>query len=249
MRAQLIFPLIKSLCEELGIGFIEEPSRGMYAALCFRNGRKFYIKDVNFNINSCAPSGVAKNKAAGSFFLAAHGYHVPEFTLVYHKARSQNILPQSTVEDGLQFARDIGFPVVLKPNNLSQGRMVFVAGNAEEYRFYAGEIAKASNSFQVQRYYAGKDYRVVVLGGEVISAYQRVAFHVVGDGVSPILALMRDKQQVFIGQGRDTVIDEADIRTLYKLKRQNLTLADVPAKGQTVFFTGRVQPVRRRGNG
>lgn len=236
MRKQLILPLIESLCSEIGIKIIIEPSRGMYGVLCFKSGKKFYVKDVNFNINHISSAGIAKNKAVSSFFLTEHGYKTPEFTMVSNKIPKHDSVFQNTLEAGLDFSRTVGFPVVLKPNNLSQGRLVFIANSEEEYRYYSKTILDTSDSFQVQRYYSGNDYRVVILNGEVLSAYQRKPFHVIGNGKSSIIDLIRDKQCLFQSIGRDTVIDESDIRIAHKLRRQNLSFEDVPQDGKVVFL-------------
>ena len=89
MRKQLIFPLLKEICEEEGIVFIEEPSRGMFGSLIFKNKRKFLVKDVNFNLNNVSSMRVAKNKALTSYFLEQFGYRTPEYTMVYSKTKCQ----------------------------------------------------------------------------------------------------------------------------------------------------------------
>ena len=46
----------------------------------------------------------------------------------------------------------------------------------------------------IEKYLPGRDYRVVVLDGEIISAYERISLSVVGDGKKSILSLLKQKQ-------------------------------------------------------
>ncbi len=106
--------------------------------------------------------------------------------------------------------------------------------NKRDYYRVARQIFRKSSVLIVQKFYEGRDYRVVVLDDEVISAYERIALSVVGDGQSSIKELLSRKQQQFIKNGRDTVIDVDDFRIKLKLRRQRLSLESVPRKGETV---------------
>jgi D-alanine-D-alanine ligase-like ATP-grasp enzyme len=88
----------------------------------------------------------------------------------------------------------------------------------------------------VQRFYGGRDYRIVVLDDEIISAYERIPLLVSGDGQSSIKELLNQKQQLFIKNGRDTVIDVDDFRIGLKLRRQKLSFESVPQKNETVYL-------------
>ena len=84
----------------------------------------------------------------------------------------------------------------------------------------------------VQRFYAGNDYRLVVLDNEVISAYQRTPLFVVGDGKANVRQLLKRKQKQFLNFGRDTEIDIDDFRIRLKLHRRRLTLESVLPVGE-----------------
>jgi len=86
----------------------------------------------------------------------------------------------------------------------------------------------------VQRQLFGKDYRIVVLDNEVISAYERVPLSVVGTGKASIRNLLGKKQEKFHRIRRDTVINVRDPRISAKLRRQRLTLESVVPKGTVV---------------
>lgn len=119
IRKQLIFPLLKEICSEQNIEFIEEPSRGMFGVMVFQNGRKFFVKDVNLNLNYTASMRITKNKAITSFFLSKFGYNIPEYTMVYSNEKCKKYNFVDTLEKGLNFAKNIGYPIILKPNDSS----------------------------------------------------------------------------------------------------------------------------------
>ena len=81
------------------------------------------------------------------------------------------------------------------------------------------EIFKGDRIAIVERYLPGHDYRIVVLDGEIISAYERFPLSVTGDGESSIIELMKQKQKRFIKSGRDTRINFNDPRIKIKLKK------------------------------
>jgi D-alanine-D-alanine ligase-like ATP-grasp enzyme len=86
----------------------------------------------------------------------------------------------------------------------------------------------------VQEVCTGHDYRVVVLDGKVISAYERVPLKVTGDGRNSIRQLLRKLHQEFCRTGRDTCIPMQDPRILQRLRRVGQNLSTVPMKGESV---------------
>lgn len=206
IRKQLIFPLLKEICQEQGIIFDEEPSRGMFGVMIFENGRKFFVKDVNLNLNYASSIRITKNKAITSFFLEKFGYSVPDYTLVYSEDKCKKYNLNDTFSKGIAYARKIGYPIILKLNDSSQGRGIYKIYNEKQLKDVSNIIFENYNTFQIQKYYDYNDYRVVVLGNEIISAYQRIPLYVIGDGISTIEQLIEMKQKQFIKNGRDTVI-------------------------------------------
>jgi D-alanine-D-alanine ligase-like ATP-grasp enzyme len=236
MRQQLVMPLLVSAAKKLNLEILVEPSRGMYGVLKFQNNRKYYLKDVNLNINSANSASLAKNKAATSFFLRVFGYNVPDFTIIRHEKHCLKQFVDDTCLSGYHYAQNIGFPVILKPNDMSQGRLIFKVHDEKEYFDAASEIVSQCNFGLVQKFYPGNDYRVVVLGDEILSVYRRVPFNVEGNGFSNITNLILRKQQLFSLSGRDTQISIGDTRISSKLRNQGLSLDSVPMPGEIVFL-------------
>ncbi|HYC34711.1 MAG TPA: ATP-grasp domain-containing protein, partial [Candidatus Paceibacterota bacterium] len=130
----------------------------------------------------------------------------------------------------------LGFPVVVKPNGGSQGKGVAVVRNKREFYRAMREVFRNDKIGIVQEKISGRDYRVVVLDDKIISAYERVALNVLGDGKSTILKLLKDKQREFIVTGRDTQIAITDPRIKEKLLRNKLSFKSIPKKGERVFL-------------
>jgi D-alanine-D-alanine ligase-like ATP-grasp enzyme len=229
-------PVFLSVAEKLGLKVLVEPTRGIYGAILFENGNKYYLKDINFNLNSTVSASLSKNKAATSYFLKEFGYNVPEFTMVYSDEKCTRIKSNDTISSGLEYAQKIGFPIILKPNNMSQGSYVFKAINENEYHIFISEILSHCDTAQIQKFYEGNDYRIVVLDKKILSAYQRVPFYVIGDGSLSILELIEKKQQAFIVFGRDTILTKNDIRSVYKLAQQGLSLGSAPLFGEKIYL-------------
>src|SRR4051812_31526453 len=170
----------------MGATLLLEPEYGFVGMITFANGRRTYFRDNKLNLNPIGSVRIAQDKGYTTYFLRHHGYEVPEELTFFSDAFCRVLSAPRRVADGLAFARQIGFPVYLKPNALSQGELVAKVNDTESFTSVANQILARSKIAIVQRAYAGRDYRVVVLDDEVISAYERVPLHVIGDGRSTI---------------------------------------------------------------
>lgn len=229
-------PVLTSAAKKLGLRLLVEPTRGMYAAILFDSGKKFYLKDINFNLNPASSASLARNKAATSWFLQQYGYHVPEFTMIFSAQKCKWMNSHDSAQAGYEYATTIGLPVILKPNAMSQGSFIFKVFNADEYFSAASEIFKHTHTAQVQKFYPGSDYRIVVLGNRILSAYQRIPLHIIGDGVSTLAELLDQKQKFFIEIGRDTKLNPTDVRIARILARTHLSLDSVPPAGDSIYL-------------
>lgn len=229
----------ESLCRiaaRIGATVFLEPDYGFVGEITFRNKKKVLFRDRNFNINPQGSSEISRDKGYADFFLKHYGYHTVEGQTFFSEKLNERLEIKRNIDDGFQYAKSLGVPVILKPNNFSQGTLVTKVYNKTQYYSVATKILKRTPVMLVQRYYAGFDYRIVVLDDEVISAYQRIPLFVIGDGRSNILRLAVQKQRHFKRTGRDTEIDLDDFRIKQKLRRQKLNLESVPAEGAQVFL-------------
>ena len=232
IRDQLIFPLIKEICLEENITFMEEPSRGMFGVMIFPNGKKYFVKDVNFNLNYVSSVRITRNKALTSYFLELFGYNVPKYTMVYSENKCRKYGLQDNLAKGKEFAKALGYPLILKINDSSKGQGIYKVYDEKELVEKAQDILLEVNTFQIQKYYDYNDYRIVVLGNKIISAYQRIPLYVIGDGVNSVKRLLEQKQESFIKAGRDTIINVYDKDIENNLVKLGYSLESVLDKGK-----------------
>ncbi|MBB2942940.1 cyanophycin synthetase [Actinoplanes lutulentus] len=143
-----------------------------------------------------------------------------------------------TQAEAVALFAELGAPVVLKPRRGRQGERVALNLNA------ADEVERAfaetnDRDVVVERQLSGRDYRVLVIGGEVVAAAERVAAHVVGDGRATVTELVTEANtdpRRGVGHSRELTRIELDETTERLLWRQGHTPGSVPAGGVTVWL-------------
>ncbi len=123
--------------------------------------------------------GLAKSKSRSLAMLRAQGLPTPE----HHRVDS--------AERALAAARALGMPVVVKPEDRDRGAGVTTAIDTEDEVRQAFDHARAESAIVlVERHLPGRDYRLAVIGGEMVWAIERVPASVLGDGVNSVRELM-----------------------------------------------------------
>ncbi|HEX7755816.1 MAG TPA: hypothetical protein VF421_10760 [Niabella sp.] len=234
MKRAFVTDRIVRLAKQMKAKVILEPDYGFVGHITFRNNKKTLFRDTSFNINPLGSVQIAKDKGYSAFFLKKFGYKVPDAVAIFSKKINANVKRKKNAEDGFLFAKSIGFPVIIKPNDKSKGEGVTKVYNKSEYAAICRKLLKTNNVVLIQEFCNGNDYRIVVLDGEIISAYQRLPLTVIGNGKSTILQLLMSLQKKFKKDGRDTVIDINDPRINLTLKRHKLTFNTILAKDKAV---------------
>ncbi|GAA3901281.1 cyanophycin synthetase [Actinoplanes auranticolor] len=142
-----------------------------------------------------------------------------------------------TVAEAVHLLDVLGAPVVVKPRQGRQGEHVELnlrtPGDVERaYTAAGGDVV-------VERQFAGRDYRVLVVAGEVVAVAERVAAHVVGDGESTVARLVaQTNADPRRGAGHAQVLTriQLDANALAALDRQGCTPDTVPAAGRQVWL-------------
>jgi cyanophycin synthetase len=142
-----------------------------------------------------------------------------------------------TAEEAVGLLGDLGAPVVVKPRHGRQGKHVELNlhSPADVERAYAA----AGGEVVVERQLTGRDYRVLIVAGEVVAAAERVAAHVVGDGENTIAELVaRTNADPRRGVGHARVLTRIalDDVALAVLERQGCAAETVPAAGRQVWL-------------
>ncbi|HYP60640.1 MAG TPA: cyanophycin synthetase [Thermomicrobiales bacterium] len=171
---------------------------------------------------------VAANKELTNRLLQEVGIPVPRGQVVRN------------VDDAVGAANRIGYPVVIKPLDGNHGRGVCInlADDDEVREFYhVAEGESRTGIVQVESYITGRDYRILVVNGQIVAVAERVPAHVVGDGIHTVEQLIditnSDPRR---GVGHEKILTRisVDSQTMETLERQSIALTDVPALDQVV---------------
>jgi D-alanine-D-alanine ligase-like ATP-grasp enzyme/acylphosphatase len=137
----------------------------------------------------------------------------------------------------LAFAARIGYPVVVKPAAGVRGiGVVTNISNEEELREAFDLYARnplGLDDLIVEQHVSGEDYRIVVVGDEVVSAIRREPASITGDGVHSVadLILFKNRIRTLNPHLRKRLI-QYDDAARQLLLRANLALLSVPSEGQ-----------------
>ena len=211
--------LIKKLAPKIGAKVVIEPEWGIAAQIIYKNGVVRSLRMYSLDLNHIASSDIACDKDYAKFFMQKRGYPVAEGQTVFSDSWAKAIKSNRTILYAPKYAKKLGYPLIVKPNSKSQGVDVFLVHNKVELISALRKVFKGDRVVIIERYLPGRDYRIVVLDKEIISAYERVALSVTGDGKSSILALLKQKQKIFIKGDRDTKINLKDERIKIKLHK------------------------------
>lgn len=224
--------LIQEVCEELHLWVWIEPDYWYVGYIEYPNGKKHLFKNTNFNVNPLGSVEICKDKEYSALFLEKFWYQVPKWEVFFGEIMNQRIEKKKTIDDGYRYALTIGFPLIIKPNNLSQGVWVFKLLDESDYIETAWYILERTQTFRIEKFYSGNDYRIVVFDNEIISAYQRIPLQITGDGQHTIWELLDIKQKIFSQNARDTIIDLDDPRITKSIRRASYSLDTILAKSQ-----------------
>ncbi len=202
---------------------------------CFGSGR--HSRWLESSYTDCTPvigTRIARDKVKTAVVLRQAGLPAPRHALA------------ASAEQAVQLARQLGYPVVVKPADRDQGLGV-AAGlrddNAVTRAFH--EASKHSANILVEKHFDGNDYRFTVFNGRVIKTVSRLPGGVTGDGLLSVASLIdvakQDDQRARRARVRGRDLLELDREALELLGEHGMSPQAVPAAGQYVRL-------RRRSN-
>ncbi|SFU52497.1 cyanophycin synthetase [Halomonas korlensis] len=137
----------------------------------------------------------------------------------------------ASLEEALDAANEIGYPVAVKPVIGNHGRGVSTNILDDQALREAFAIAAHRNpSVIVENYIKGEDHRLLVIDGKLVAAARRRPAHVIGDGVATLQALIdRENQDPRRGIGHENLLTriQIDEQSLRLIEQQHLTLDSV----------------------
>ena len=232
MKEPFVSRILAKLAKKAGVILNLEPRYGFVGQIVTQSGKKRYFRNTNFDLNPLGASEIAKDKDYANHFMKRMGYPTVSGETFYSDEWCDAVKSKRNIHAAYRYARRIGFPVIVKPNSRSQGVGVAKVFTKKEFYRAARFAFRKDNVILVQRVVSGKDYRIVVLDREIISAYERLPLTVTGDGRSTIRMLLTRKQREFVRAGRDTILRLDDFRITMKLGREHRSFSTVLKKGE-----------------
>lgn len=143
-------------------------------------------------------------------------------------------------KDLIDYAFNIGFPVVLKPTKGSLGRGVI--SNIKNENMLKEAIQHVCQKLNekdiiIEKHITGDDFRLYVVGNQVVGAVKRVPANVVGDGGSTIQELivnknLQRKKNPYLSKG----LIKIDEELLGYIQKEGYNLNSILNDGEKVFL-------------
>jgi cyanophycin synthetase len=133
----------------------------------------------------------------------------------------------SDAEDAVAAAEDLGWPVVVKPLDGNHGRGVATNLTTREQVLTAYQAAVGiGTAVVVEQYVRGDDYRMLVVGNQLVAAARREPAQVFGNGQSTVRQLVDEVNT-------DPLRSDGHATALSKLKLETNALAVLAEQGLT----------------
>lgn len=194
------------------------------------NTQDMLFRDMNGPLSSAANMNICDDKHVARSLLKENGLTVPESVYV-------RLTEKEKIE---AFAESIGFPVVIKPNNLARGEGVFThIDSIESLHDHLIKLSKLidneNEKILIEKQFIGDDFRFFVVEGEVFATTKRQRSNVTGDGKQTVLELIEEKNKLRL-QNRDlkNFLIPTDPSKLGRLFRQGKTLESVLDDGEYI---------------
>ncbi len=188
------------------------------------NSRLFDRSSVLFD--SAIGSRISHNKHLSTHIFRLAGLPAPKNILV------------NSIQQAIEAAINIGFPVVIKPCDSDRGEGVTVNINSIEMVTTAYQkAAKISKNILVEKSIPGICHRILITDDSSPYTYKRLPKLVTGDGINTIKELIKsadDAENIKITYKRRPFV--ADNLAIETLSAQGLHLDSIPETGKKVFL-------------
>jgi len=177
---------------------------------------------------SCMSVDIACDKELTNTILRTHGIPVPEGKVV------------TTVEEAIIQSEKLGLPVVVKPYNGNQGKGVSLNLSSKSEISKAFEIAKQYNDkILIEKFIDGRHYRIAMVGNKMIAASERIAAHIIGNGMNTIKELIdMENSNPLRGEGHQKPLTKIKIDDvmLLLIDKAKMDLNSIPQAGEIVYL-------------
>ncbi|KNY28719.1 cyanophycin synthetase [Pseudobacteroides cellulosolvens] len=180
------------------------------------------------SLSGCVAVDIVSDKHLTKKILTDYKIPVPYGEIVYSE------------EEAVKAAGSIGYPVVVKPYDGSQGRGVSTNLLCDkDVKLAYNEAIKHSKAVMVESYVEGKDYRILVVGDKVSAVSERKPPSVEGDGIHTISELVELKNQDPLrGNHHEKPLTRIrlDNVAMDLLRRNGYTTGYIPKKDEIIYL-------------
>lgn len=191
-----------------------------------RNQRR--VQAAMTDQTSCIGVDIACDKGLTKKLLHEGGVPVPQGFIV----RSE--------DEAVKAFLELGKPAVVKPYNGNQGKGVTLKLETEREVRSAFRVAETyGNQVLVEEFIEGRNFRILIMGGKMIAAAERVPAHVVGDGALTIAQLVDQvNSQPERGEDHEKALTKIKIDpvVMMTLTQKELTLDSVPSENEVIYL-------------
>jgi glutathione synthase/RimK-type ligase-like ATP-grasp enzyme len=182
-----------------------------------------------YPLNPHFAAALANDKAWSYQALTQAGFKVPQGKHFFVNDDWQEYRPVGRdIESALTYAKSLGYPVFVKPNDGSSGVLAELLLNPDMLKQHLLQIAKVSSVALIQEYINQPEYRIFVVDNRVEFIYQRTKPMIVGDGIKTVRQLIAEMNAQIPIASHQVKIDSPFMQTV--LASQTSSLDEVLAK-------------------
>jgi glutathione synthase/RimK-type ligase-like ATP-grasp enzyme len=245
-------PLAVALYQEAAhrLGFttrILDPEFGFLWELEDRRGVRRTICGAKVPINDAAATQISGDKHYGGIVLERAGFRVPSTARCLSPAAFGHgeYAARCGPAPALEFAREQGYPLIVKPNRLSHGRGVQRVTDEASMVAAIETVFAADDIALVQTFATGREFRLDLLDGEFLVGYEREPLVARGDGVRTVAELLAACDPRY-GDPVESAVRLAEVeRSTLLAERAAGGLGTVLPAGTELDFSGGVMNLNR----
>lgn len=189
----------------------------------FYKSRGMRVKGEAFTIGG--------NKILTKKTMKQHNLPVPEGRIFSEEVDDVTIV---------DYAKKVGFPVVLKPADAAQGKGVIANIDNETFLKESLQYVRTELNYKsviLEEHINGQEYRLYVMKDNVLAVLNRIPANVTGDGTHSIKELINTKNKKRKQNPRlFNCLIKTDYEVKNMLKKNGYSLESVPQKDEVIFL-------------
>lgn len=184
--------ILKEICKENNIVLSKIDNYSIY--LLQKDGLEKIIWSKKFEVNSLISARIADNKSATYSVLSRCGVPCIEHYKLAIPFGNGHYIYNDDFEKKIHNLFPNKHKLVIKPENGTSGKDVFIYDNSVTLKDILNQFSKAYTYIAVSPYYDIKsEYRVFHFNGENLVTYKKTLPYVIGDGINNIHNLILNK--------------------------------------------------------